>query len=190
MSVSVLQHHSVYLLRAFGRDHATTISRWVTTAQQMRWLAPSTQLPLTTEKILGWKKPGGQAFVYLKDNDPQPVGYGELNPMRRHLDQLWIGHVIIRPDQRGLGCGRKLVQALLFEAFHERFASCVTLVVFPDNTPAVQCYLDVGFTITGDEHHQFGGVGPKHRLLRLEIKPDQYESRREQLLHSAQNSFS
>lgn len=184
MSISVLQQQNIYLLRPFQPDHAPIISHWVKTPQQMRWLAPSTQLPLTIEKIVGWKKPGGQAFVYLKDHDPLPVGYGELNPMRRHLDQLWIGHVIIRPDQRGLGSGRSLIHALLYEAFHERFASCVTLVVFPDNTPAVQCYLGVGFTITGDERHQFGGVGPKLRLLRMEIKPDQYESRLEEILHS------
>lgn len=188
MAISVAQQNGIYLLRPFQPDHASVISQWIKTPQQMRWLAPSTQLPLTTEKILGWKKPGGQAFVYLKDYDPEPIGYGELNPMRRHLDQLWLGHVIIRPDQRGLGCGRRLVQSLLYEAFHERFASCVTLVVFPGNTPAVQCYLEVGFSITRDEFHQFGGVGPQHRLLRLEIKPDQHESRREQWLYSARKA--
>ena len=176
MNVSIAEKCVQYQLCTFQADHAATIARWVNTPEQMRWLAPSTKLPLTTDKILNWKKPGGQAFVYQQTTDSQPIGYGELNPMSRCLDHLWLGHVIIRPDQRGMGSGRLLVQALLTEAFQERLATRILLIVFPDNTPAVQCYLRVGFKITGEEFHQFGGEGPEHRLLRLEMTSERFEA--------------
>lgn len=175
MNVSIAEKCNQYQLCTFHTDDAEAIARWVSTHKQMCWLAPSTKLPLTADKILNWKKPGGQAFVYKQSTVSHPIGYGELNPMRRYLDQLWLGHVIIRPDQRGTGSGRLLVQALLKEAFQERLATRVLLIVFPDNTPAVQCYLSVGFKITGEEFHQFCSEGPEHRLLRLEMTSDRFE---------------
>lgn len=177
MNVSIAEKCVQYQLCTFQTDHALAIARWVNTPEQMRWLAPSTKLPLTSDKILNWKKPGGQAFVYMQTSDSQPIGYGELNPMRRYLDHLWLGHVIIRPDQRGMGSGRLLVQALLKEAFQERLATRVLLIVFPDNTPAVQCYLHVGFKITDEEFHKFDSEGVEQRLLRLEMTTDRFEAR-------------
>ncbi len=184
MNVLVPEQCAQYRLRPFRPAQASLITQWVRSPEQVRLLAPSTSVPLTADKVLAWKKPGGQAFVYISDTDPQPIGYGELNPMRRHLDHLWLGHVIIRPDQRGEGLGKKLVQALLHEAFEERLASRVLLIVFPDNTPAVQCYLGVGFTITGEEYHRFRVADPTHRLLRLEITPDRFHARLNDDQHS------
>ncbi len=156
-------------LMPFGRRHAASIVRWVKGEQQLRWLAPSTTPPLTAEKIVGWEKPGGQAFVLQKGHGGQPLGYGEVNPMRRGSDRLWLGHVVVRPDQRGRGVGSVLLQALLSEAFDRRDATHVALIVFPDNVAALRCYQRAGFRLMGEEFHQFKGQGSLHRLLRLEM---------------------
>jgi ribosomal protein S18 acetylase RimI-like enzyme len=156
-------------LTLFQSWHAPTIARWIRSEQQLRWLAPSTLPPLTAEKIVGWKKSGGEAFVLVKGGDASPLGYGEVNPMRRGGGHVWLGHVIVRPDQRGRGLGSFLLRALLAEAFDRRNAKGVALIVFPDNLAALRCYWRAGFTVTGEEDHQFGGTGSTHRLLRLEI---------------------
>lgn len=156
-------------LAPFRPWQALTIARWVQTEQQLQWLAPSTRLPLTAEKILKWKKAGGDAFVLIKDGKESPLGYGEINPIRRGGEHVWLGHVIVRPDQRGRGLGSILLRSLLAEAFEQRNATCVALIVFPDNLAALRCYRRAGFSLSGEEHHQFGGEGPPHRLLRLEI---------------------
>ena len=91
--------------------------------------------------------------------------------MRREPGHLWLGHLVVRPDQRGKGAGQVLVRALLAYASERHLASRVSLIVFPDNTAALKCYRRVGFTIVGEEYHQFGDVGPRRRLLRLEIDP-------------------
>ena len=132
-------------LAPFRPWHAQTIARWIQTTQQLRWLAPSTRPPLTAEKILAWKKSGGDAFVLVKGGDGSPLGYGEINPMRRGGEHVWLGHVIVRPDRRGRGMGSILLRALLAEAFEQRNATRVALIVYPDNLPALRCYRRAGF---------------------------------------------
>ena len=156
-------------LRLFRVWQAPILARWVKSEQQLRWLAPSTPPPLTAEKIVAWKRPGGEAFVLAMGRDDAPAGYGELNPMRSGCGDLWLGHVIVRPDLRGRGVGTFLSRALLSEAFEQRGANRVSLIVFPDNLAALRCYRRAGFITAGEEHHQFGGAGSTHRLLRLEI---------------------
>jgi RimJ/RimL family protein N-acetyltransferase len=124
---------------------------------------------LTAEKVMGWKKSGGEAFVLVKGGEGSPVGYGEINPMRKGGEYLWLGHVVVRPDQRGRGMGSTLLRALLVEAFERRNAALVALIVFPDNLAALRCYRRAGFSQSGEEIHQFDGAGPTHRLLRMEI---------------------
>lgn len=118
---------------------------------------------------MGWKKSGGEAFVLVKGGKGPPWGYGEINPMRGGGEHVWLGHVIVRPDQRGRGLGSVLIRALLVQAFEGPKAAHVSLIVFPDNLAALRCYRRAGFKLSGEEHHQFGGGGATHRLLRLEI---------------------
>lgn len=98
-----------------------------------------------------------------------PVGYGEVTPLQRHRDHVWLGHVIIRPEDRGRGIGARFVQELLSEACEALAATRAILVVFPDNISAIRCYRRVGFTVVGEERHRFRAGFPPERLLRLEI---------------------
>lgn len=107
--------------------------------------------------------------MLVQGAERSPWGYGEINPMRNGGEYLWLGHVVVRPDQRGKGLGSTLLRALLAEAFERRNATCVALIVFPDNLAALRCYRRAGFSLSGEEIHQFDGAGPTHRLLRLEI---------------------
>lgn len=156
-------------LRPFDPRYATVIAQWVKTEEELRWLAPSTQGPLTAAKVTGWIKSGGVAIVLIGEGDTPPIGYGELNPMHGETDHVWLGHVVIHPDHRGRATGQAFVRALLDHAFTRFSAKRVSLIVFPDNTAALRCYRRVGFRHVGEECHRFGDTGPKHRLLRLEI---------------------
>jgi RimJ/RimL family protein N-acetyltransferase len=146
--------------------------------EELLWLAPSTVPPLTVEKVTAWKKPNGEAFLLTCENDPLPIGYGELNPMRHEPDHLWLGHIIVSPPYRRQGTGQAFIQAMLDHAFHRFFASRVSLIVFPANQAAVRCYRRVGFMVTSEEYHRFGTTGKMQRLLRLEIEAPAAEKRR------------
>ncbi len=156
----------------FDPSFAAAIVDWVETDEQLRWVAPSTRKPLTMEKVVAWKRPEGEAFLLIRPGDAMPVGYGELNPMRHDPSQCWLGHLIVRPDQRGRRVGQVLVHLFVEKAFETSCASRVVLVVFPDNASAVACYRRVGFREVREEYHRFGGLGPRERLLRFEIEPE------------------
>ena len=156
-------------LQPFEPLHAATIAEWISTAEELRWLAPSTTMPLTPGKVASWKKESGQAFVLMDSQLATPLGYGELNPMRRAPSHFWLGHIIVAPNHRGRGLGRLLVDKLVHFAFKGLKARRISLIVFPDNTPAIDCYLTIGFKQAGVEFHQFGGRGPKRKLLRFHL---------------------
>lgn len=158
------------VLQPFTAAHAAQIAQWVRTEQELHWVAPSTSWPLTPAKVTGWLRPSGRAFVLAAEHSSIPLGYGELNPMRRSPGDLWLGHVIVRADQRGEGLGLALVRGLLVQAFDRMAARSALLIVFPDNTAAIRCYRRAGFKVTGEEVHRFTESGGYERLLRLEAR--------------------
>jgi len=156
-------------LQKFEPWHAFDVARWARTSQELWWLAPNTAAPLTVSKVLGWKREQGFAYILSNENEDAPIGYGELNPMRDDRRHFWLGHIVVRPDRRRGGLGKSLLRSLLVEAFEHRGAERVSLIVFPDNLPAIRCYRAVGMSAVGDELHQFRGSGPRHKLSRMQI---------------------
>jgi RimJ/RimL family protein N-acetyltransferase len=159
-------------LSPFERCWADSVAHWVCSEAELRLLAPSSVSPLDSAKVLKWLKPGGMAYLGWVEQEPEPIAYGEVNPIRGRPDRYWLGHVILRPGFRGRGIGRRFVEALVTEAFDRHGAREIALIVFPENVAAVECYVAVGFRSAGEEYHRFRPHGPKERLLRLEITPD------------------
>ena len=173
------------VLARFHPIHAAAIASWIRDERQLQWVSPSTEPPLTAEKVQRWPRPDGEAFVLLAEGDDDgasglpacaaastaqdPVAYAEINHMRSGGGNWWIGHFIVRPDRRGQGLGRLLLSDLLKEAFERLLANSVCLVVFPDNKPAIRCYESAGFMMMGSEYHRFGSHKPRVRMARYEI---------------------
>ena len=158
-------------LMPFHEQYAPDVAGWVRSPQQLRLLAPGTDPPLTPAKVSRWPKPGGRAFLLSHPDEARPIGYGELNPMgSQRRDELWLGHIVVCPYWRGEGIGQVFVRALVSHAFDQLHARRISLIVFPDNLPAVKCYQRAGFVNVGDEYHGFNGPEPRHRFLRFEIK--------------------
>lgn len=169
MATALAPHESRLQLAPFAPRHADYVARWVNCESELHWLAPSCQMPITPDSVIGWKKAGGQPLVYLDALTSRPVAYGELNPMRNEPEHWWLGHIIVDPNQRGRGLGRQFVRMLVEHANARLRAARLSLIVFPDNDPAIRCYRAVGFAKVCEEFHQFRGLGPKQRLLRFEL---------------------
>jgi RimJ/RimL family protein N-acetyltransferase len=167
---NALATHGAPRILPFDPRYGEAVARWVGTREELLHLAPATEPPLTAAKVVAWVKPGGQAYLLWREDDEEPVGYAELNPMRGDPKHFWLGHVIIRPDQRGRGLGCSFVKQLLSNVFGRLSAERLSLVVFPRNKSAIECYLRAGFAEVGEESHQFNGRGPRHNLLRLEAR--------------------
>ncbi len=158
-----------YYLCGFDPLMAPMLATWVKDAKELFWLAPSTVPPLTAAKVLNWQNTDVSAMVLHRDQTTEVLGYLELNLMPSQTRHLWMGHCIIRPERRGCGLGRLMVGLAIEDAFGRRQAESVSLVVFPDNVAAVECYRSVGFVTVGEQFKEFQGSTQTHRMLRMSI---------------------
>lgn len=134
-------------VRAATPDDAPVVAQLAPSEEDMRQAAPREQEPLDTDMVLQWMRERHSGFVLERDG--QILAYGELNESTDRLDAYWIGHVMVRPAQRGAGFGRTLVGALLKHALTHLSAREVRISAFEDNPAAVRCYLACGFREEG-----------------------------------------
>lgn len=153
----------------FAPHYADTVAAWVGDDRELFWVAPGTEPPLTAEKVLAWTRRRGNPCLVCVGDEETPVGYAELNPMRKQRDHLWIGHVVLAPVWRGQGLGVSFVLLLVDHAFDDLGADRVSLVVFPDNRRAIRCYLKAGLTFHEEQQHKFGRPPRSCRMLHLMV---------------------
>lgn len=161
----------------FHAEFATAIASWVRSDRELTWLAPRTLPPLTAAKVIAWGRDRANRILLWDAAAASPVGYSELNLMPNEKDHYWIGHFIVAPHLRGRGLGVRFVQAILDRAFHDLAASETSLVVFPDNTPAIRSYEHCGMKATGREIKYFRESRERHELIRMAIKRSDYDQR-------------
>lgn len=154
-------------LAPFAPVWAELVVSWVRDAREAYWLAPKSRPPLTATEILRWARPDHEPYMLLQGEQVAPIGYGELNRLVGGRRQYWLGHLVVDPALRGRGYGVQLTALLLQEAFEQRGARRVTLVVFPDNTAALACYRAAGMVEDGREWHTFPAYGRREGLVRL-----------------------
>jgi RimJ/RimL family protein N-acetyltransferase len=177
---SVLVREGPYFLAPFDRAMAETVATWTRDAQELFWLAPKTPPPLTPAKVLDWPGIDGRPLLLYREGSNEPLGYLELNPMPGEKYHLWMGHCVLRPESRGQGLGRLMIDLMLDEAFTQRGATRVSLVVFPDNTAAVQCYRACGFLDKTEQIRYFHTTGRQHTMLQMTIDKNRYNTFRRQ----------
>ena len=159
-----------YTLRPFEPSFASNVASWVRDARELFWLAPGTPYPLTPAKVTGWTRHRGMALLLFGADEALPCGYGELNPVRRDPRHVWLGHLVIDRARRREGLGRELTRSLIRWTFQRGRVDRLTLVVFPDNVPAINCYRDCGFRLRGEEFQRFQNLAEPQRLLRFEMR--------------------
>lgn len=81
-----------------------------------------------------------------------------------------LGFVIVDDTKRGNGYGKELVLSALKYAFGELKVDKVTLGVFENNTPAINCYLSCGFKIVEKESvESYQCMGEIWNCIEMEI---------------------
>ena len=181
MSVAPLQPPEIYArdgpyyLAPFDRLMAPVVAGWARDGRDLFWLAPSTPAPLTAAKVVGWAGPDGGPRLFRRDDVLEPLGYLELNPMPGQPGHHWLGHCVIRQDQRGTGLGRLMIQLVLTEAFEARGARQISLMVFPENLAAYRCYVRTGFHEINNQYKYFPTTGRQYRMVQMSLTRDGYE---------------
>ena len=127
--------------QATGTD-LKIISSWIGSAEECRlWAGEKMPYPVDFDKlpeIIG---------LFLNDSrtlfvDRETAGFGQL--VRRSGNRLHLARVIISPNNRGKGLGRRLVEHLLKRAISQEPAK-ISLNVARDNPVAIRLYERLGF---------------------------------------------
>ncbi len=89
---------------------------------------------------------------YVLCDVEEPVGYGEVwidEPEK----EVELARILVSPDYRGRGVGRRLVRRLLERAARSGLPDAFVRVV-PENGAALACYRDAGFSPVSEEERE------------------------------------
>jgi len=136
--------HSEFLLK-FRDAHAREISRSATSVEEVRrWSVSDTGFHVDVSVFQLW----------LADPDVNPyvlcdgaalIGYGEVW-VDETEHEVELGRIIVRPESRSCGVGKRFVILLLERAALSGFPDAFVRVV-PDNHVAIGCYRSAGFSL-------------------------------------------
>lgn len=138
-------------LRPYEAADSKVICSWVKDEKQLfQWSA---------DRIGKWPLEGEELNKEYKDTNPKNliplVAIDENNNPAGHLfirypdetdrTQIRFGFVIVSPELRGKGNGRKMLELAIQYAKENLHASRITLGVFANNPKARACYESIGF---------------------------------------------
>lgn len=138
-------------LRPYKQEDSKIICSWVKDKKQLfQWSADRIgKWPLKGDELNeSYKDTNPDNFIPLVAVDDNGAHVGHLfirYPDETDRTQVRFGFVIISPDLRGKGNGRKMLELAIQYAKSQLHANRITLGVFSNNPKAHACYESVGF---------------------------------------------
>lgn len=161
-------------VRPYRKDDAKTIVTWCKDEETFyKWTAGIMgEYPLTVQRLeeaTNGRIDNDRYFPFAAVDDGRVVGFFTLRHPEGANDELRFGFVIVDPEIRGKGYGKKMLQLGLKFAFEVYGVTKVSLGVFENNPNAYHCYFAVGFRETGEEEwYEMGDR--KWKCIVMEIK--------------------
>ena len=132
-------------LHPFDPAHAAEVSAWATSREER--LAWCSRPDVDAATVRAWAQEADvDAFVLLDGG--RPVAYGEAWTDDEE-GEVELARLIVHPQRRGDGVGRRFVAALVTHA--HRLHPLATVRVAPHNTAALRCYAAAGFVRVSPE---------------------------------------
>src|ERR671921_1119102 len=131
-------------LREFRGSDAREIARWPGSLEEVRrWAGSDPGWPVD-EAVFGRWHADPDVRPYIICDGEEPIGYGEVwvdEPEK----EVELARIIVSPDRRGRGVGRRLVRLLLEQAALSGLPDAFVRVV-PENAAAIGCFRGAGFS--------------------------------------------
>lgn len=104
-------------------------------------------------------------------NDDEVIGFFTIIRPSENFDELRFGFVVVDPQKRGQGYGKRMLQLGIKFAKEIFGAKKVSLGVFENNESAYYCYKAVGFQdIVLEKTEKYTVLGEEWKCLELEMK--------------------
>ncbi|MEW6359869.1 MAG: GNAT family protein [Planctomycetota bacterium] len=140
-------------IRPFEATDIPRLISWIPDVRfLLQWAGPQYKFPLdnaqllaTLEKTKG-ERPSHFMFKALRQIGGEIIGHVELMGVDYEKRSAVLGRVLIgKPEWRGQGYGKSMVEMAIRYAFNEIGLHTIALSVFDFNTPAIACYTALGF---------------------------------------------
>jgi ribosomal protein S18 acetylase RimI-like enzyme len=143
--VPVLTGQGGWTLRDATERDLDQLMGWFVDARSVNvWGGPKFRYPFTSETFREDCQWGRMATFVLKSPDDGLAAFGQIYERYRRIN---LARLVVHPDLRGQGVGRRLVELLLEAGPAVANRAEFSLFVYRDNTPALECYLRAGFRI-------------------------------------------
>lgn len=168
-------------IRPFRTSDAQEIVRWCSDEEEFyKWSAGILgEYPLTVERFIestSGRIDDKKYFPFCAFDDDGIFGFFILRHPEKSLAELRVGFVIVSPEKRGKGYGKKMLKLALKYAFEIYGVEKVGLGVFENNESAIKCYESVGFKKYGKmELYDIKNV--KWNCFILNIVAEEYEDK-------------
>jgi len=132
---------------------------------------PSANYPLTLEQLKKQLCERHESTVMIEQDSSlkdSVIGFANFyNVENRKIG--FIGNAIIKPERRGMGFGKKLIQAMVNSGFKQLKLNEVHLSCYKNNTSALSFYKNLGFKAYATETRKDMDEKPT-KLIHLRLK--------------------
>jgi ribosomal protein S18 acetylase RimI-like enzyme len=131
-------------LRDFRESDAREVARWPGSLDEVRrWAGSDPGWPVDVSLFGRWHEDPDVRPYIIRDGEG-PIGYGEVW-VDEPEQEVELARIIVSPERRGRGVGRRLVRLLLQRAALSGLPDAFVRVV-PENGAAIGCYRGAGFS--------------------------------------------
>ncbi|MCU7939347.1 MAG: GNAT family N-acetyltransferase [gamma proteobacterium symbiont of Bathyaustriella thionipta] len=152
--------------RSVVKSDLSEILRFPLNEIELFYFSPSVHFPLTIEQLETQLSTRHESTVMLENN--QVVGFANFYNVKNY-QIAFIGNVIIKPEKRRQGLGKKLILMMIARGFKELQLKEIHLSCFQENTVALLFYKQLGFK-TYAEETRLNAENQAMSLLHLKIK--------------------
>lgn len=143
-------------LRPFRTIDAKTIITWANEPREFyMWSAGLLgDFPVSEQKLLeavSARENNPKYFPLVAFDEDGLVGFLTIRTPGDDDKKVALGYVIVDPNKRSKGYGKKMLKLALKFAFDIYGATEVSLDVFDSNKQAYNCYKSIGFNETGKQ---------------------------------------
>lgn len=153
-------------LRPYRESDAKTIISWIKDEREFyRWSAGRMgEYPITPKKF----KEISELMAFVAIDDDVPVGFFTMRMPENDFSELRFGFVIVDAAKRGHSYGKEMLKSGLKYAKEIFFANTVSICVFENNMPALNCYLSLGFDrVSKEEPEKYIFLGEQWDCVKL-----------------------